>query len=205
MQSHSPFDWNQSYSGEASDYTEPDPGMLEIIDGLRTGRALDVGCGAGGLIVALAQRGWRVTGIDIAERAIEAAREVVGLHGVDAELFVADATTWRPVGHYDLIASSFALPGSKAERATLFRMIEDALAPGGSVLLKDFDPTMSRLGFFAGFDLVTVEELTAAFEDLDIIRAEIVDTPAHDHGSERHSDERWTAALFQAQRPAAGE
>ena len=201
MQSHSPFDWNQSYSGEASDHADPDSGMLEIIDGLRPGRALDIGCGAGGLIVALAQRGWRVTGIDIAERAIEAARKIVQLQGTDAELIVADATKWKPAGRYDLITSSFALPGSKAERASLFRMIKDALAPGGSVLLKDFDSSMNRIEFFAGFDLVTAEELTAAFYGFNIIRAEIVDTPVHDHGSGRQPEEHWTAALLQARSP----
>ena len=113
MQDHDQFDWNQSYSGDVTDYAEPDPDMLEIIDGLRPGRALDIGCGAGGLVVALAQRGWRVAGVDIAAKAIEAARKVLQAKGIDAELEVADATTWDPVGHYDLITSSFALPGKQ--------------------------------------------------------------------------------------------
>ena len=113
MQDHDRFDWNQSYSGSATDYAEPDSAMVDIIDGLTLGRALDIGCGAGGLVVALAQRGWQVTGIDIATKAIEAAREVIQTERVDAELFVADATTWKANGTFDLITSSFALPGSK--------------------------------------------------------------------------------------------
>ena len=36
---------------------------------LEPGSALDIGCGAGGHIVALAQLGWKVTGINIAEKA----------------------------------------------------------------------------------------------------------------------------------------
>ena len=202
MQSHDPFDWNQSYSGDATDYAEPDPLLLEIIDGLRPGRALDIGCGAGGLIVALAQRGWRVTGVDIAAKAIKAAREIVQMQGIDAELHVADATTWSPEGRFDLITNSFALPGSKTGRASLFRMVRNGLAPGGTVLVKDFDSTMNRLEFFSGFDLVTVEELTAAFDRLDIIRAEIVDTPVHHHSSGGgQPDEHWTAALLHARSP----
>ena len=113
MQDHDPFDWNQSYSGDVTDYAEPDSEMLDIIDGLRPGRALDIGCGAGGLVVALSQRGWRVTGIDIAAKAIEAARKIVQAQGIDADLHVSDATTWKPAGHYDLITNSFALPGNK--------------------------------------------------------------------------------------------
>ncbi len=202
MQDHDHFDWNQSYSGGATDYAEPDSAMVGIIDGLTPGRALDIGCGAGGLVVALAQRGWQVTGIDIAAKAIEAARKITQTHGVDAQLFVADATTWKPNGAFDLISSSFALPGSKSGRASVFESMRESLAPGGTVLLKDFDSAMNRTGFFSGFDLVTVEELTAAFDGLDIIRAEIVDTPKHDHGSKgRQPHERWTAALLQARSP----
>ena len=199
MQDHDPFDWNQSYSGDVTDYAEPDSEMLDIIDGLRPGRALDIGCGAGGLVVALSQRGWRVTGIDIAAKAIEAARKIVQAQGIDAALHVSDATTWKPAGHYDLITNSFALPGSKTERASVYRMIRSALTPGGTVLLKDFDSTMSRLKFFAQYDLVTIGELTAAFNDLNIIRAEIVETPVHDHNSSgRQPDGHWTAAILHA-------
>ena len=201
-QSHPPFDWNQSYSGDASDYAEPDPAMLDIIDTLEPGKALDIGCGAGGLVVALSQRGWQVTGIDIAEKAIEAAREIIHLRGVDADLRLADATTWKPTSLYDLITSSFALPGSEADRASVYHWIRHALAPGGTVLLKDFDSTMTRLEFLADEDLVTVDEFTEAFSGLHIIRAEVVETPLHDHAdASQHGEGPWTAALLQARRP----
>ena len=161
MQDHDTFDWNQSYSGDVTDYAEPDSEMLDIIDGLGPGRALDIGCGV--------------------------------------DLHVSDATTWKPASHYDLITNSFALPGSKTGRASVYRMIRSALASGGTVLLKDFDSTMSRLKYFAQYDLVTVGELTAAFNDLNIIRAEIVETPVHDHNSSgRQPDGHWTAALLHA-------
>ena len=196
------FDWNQSYTGEVTDFAEADPELLKIIDGLPPGRALDVGCGAGGLVVALARRGWTVTGIDLAEKAVEAARKVVQMQGVAAELQVADATAWTPAGPYDLITSSFALPRTRTGRAALFSMIRGALAPGGTVLLKDFDPSMSRIEFFSGFDLVTLEELTGAFSGFDIIRAEVVETPVHHHGTGGgEEEERWTAALLQARSP----
>ena len=191
--------WDDSYSGEISDYSDPDPDLLQIVDSLPPGRALDLGCGAGGLVVALAQRGWQVTGIDIAKKAIAAARKAVEKHRVQAELLVADATTWKPAGEYDLITGSFALP-DKAERASIYEMVRDTLPPGGVVLLKDFDPSMHEIG---GNDLPTVEELIAAFEGFEIIRAEIVDTPVHDHAGESHSGEHWTAALFHARKPTS--
>ncbi len=199
LQHKEDFDWNQSYSGDASDYTEPDADLLEAIAALEPGEALDVGCGAGGLVVALAQRGWRVTGIDLAEKAVEAARSVAQERGVTAELHVADATSWRPSSQYQLVTNSFALPVDRSDRSSVYRMIRNALAPGGVVLIKDFDSTMNRVEFFADMDLVTVEELTDAFHGYNVIRAEVVPTPAHDHGTESH-DHHWTAVLFHAQR-----
>ena len=166
--SNDPFYWNEAYSGDATDYADPDPGLVKIIDGLRPGRALDLDCGAGGLSIALAERKWQVTGIDIAAKAVEAARKVVQERGVNSELHLADATRWKPNRRYDLIVSSFAHPDSKAGRALAYRMIRDAIAPSGTVLLKDFDATVKRVKFFAAFDLVTVEELTAGFDSLNI-------------------------------------
>ncbi len=196
-----PLNWNEIYSGRSSDYEAPDADLLAIAEELQPGRALDLGCGAGGLVLALAERGWQVTGVDIAERAIAAARQVLRDHGGEAELVVADAAHWQPPGCYDLITSSFAMPEG-AERAATLRMIRDALAPGGVVAIKEFDATMTRHGHFAGFDLVTVEELLDAFAGLEIERAEIVPTPVHEHAGDGFADD-WTAALFRARLPTA--
>ena len=142
-----------------------------------------------------------MTGIDVAETAIASARAVAQQRGITAKLFVANATTWRPEGQYDLIASSFSLPETSEGRASVYRMVRDALAPGGTVLIKDFDSTMNRVRFFVGMELVTIEELVDAFAAYNVVREEIVDTPVHHHGSgDAHQEERWTAALFQARR-----
>jgi hypothetical protein len=91
-------------------------------------------------------------------------------------------------------------------RAAVFRMMSEALAPGGVVALKEFDSTTTRHGFFAEFDLVMLEELRAAFASLEIVRLEVVDTPVHEHaGDVAGSDAVWMAALLHARRrsPAA--
>ncbi len=50
-----------------------DAGDLSVIDRVR-GPALDVGCGPGRLVVALAERGVRAMGIDVTPRALDHAR-----------------------------------------------------------------------------------------------------------------------------------
>ncbi|GAB4526852.1 MAG: hypothetical protein Tsb0020_44500 [Haliangiales bacterium] len=201
--SHGSFDWNHMYSGEASDCEPADTLMVQTIDGLPPGRALDIGCGAGGMLLALAERGWTVAGIDLASKGIAAARKALASRGLAATLEVADATTWRPTQAFDLITSSFALPGTPAERARVFAMAKQALAPGGIVLLKDFDSTMTKPAQFAHYQLMTTDELTSAFVGFEILRAEVVPTPPHDHdGSGRYAGEHWTAALLYARKPA---
>ena len=191
------FDWNDIYQGTAADYQPPDAHLLDIVGKLRPGRVLDVGCGAGGLAVALAERGWDVLGIDLAPKAIAAARAVAAERGVSAQFETADASTWTPRGTYDLIVSGFALPDNRALRAPAFAAIRQAVVPGGAVLIKDFDDTMARFPHFDGFELVTLEELTAAFEGFEVQRSEIVETPAH---SSDPGGDPWTAALFLATR-----
>ncbi len=56
------------------------------------GRALDLGCGTGFWSVRLAQRGWKVTGVDIVPKAVRTARERARRAGVEA-LFVEGSIT----------------------------------------------------------------------------------------------------------------
>tara|TARA_R110002073_G_scaffold334897_1_gene525473 strand:+ start:17012 stop:17629 length:618 start_codon:yes stop_codon:yes gene_type:complete len=197
------FEWNDIYTGQASDLLEPDAEILAIVDSLRPGRALDVGCGAGGLVLALLERGWEVTGVDIAENAIAAARNVLAARDRKADLHVADASSFRPSGRYDLVTCSFALPDTSAGQAKVFSMIRDVLVPGGAVVIKDFDAAMREHAEFSRFDCPSIGELQEAFEGFAVVRAEVVETPAHGHGGEEPAlAGAWTAALLHASKPS---
>jgi 2-polyprenyl-3-methyl-5-hydroxy-6-metoxy-1,4-benzoquinol methylase len=206
MHEHLPddFDWNDIYSGEESDFMPPDPLVLELASELGPGDVLDVGCGAGGLLAALAARGWGLHGVDVAPKAIEAAKKVLGSRGVRAELVVGNAATWTPSRTHDLVTNCFALPLTRAEQIEVYRMIREAVAPGGTVILKDFDSGMAGIGAFGGVDLVEVEHLLDAFDGFEVLRAEVVPTPVHDHGAGTYGEMTWTAALLVARRPLAG-
>src|SRR5215471_9280995 len=59
------------------------------------GPALDLGTGSGIWGIELAKRGWQVTGIDIAERALARARDRVKTAGVQMRLVHGDVTALR--------------------------------------------------------------------------------------------------------------
>src|SRR5215207_8170999 len=62
------------------------------------GRALDLGCGSGIWGVALAQRGWEVTGVDFVPKALRRARERAERAAVEVELPEGDVTKVVEVG-----------------------------------------------------------------------------------------------------------
>lgn len=62
------------------------------------GRALDLGCGRGRWSIELAKRGWQVTGIDVVEKAVQAARQRAQEAGVDAEFVRGDVAALREAG-----------------------------------------------------------------------------------------------------------
>ncbi len=62
------------------------------------GPALDLGCGSGIWSVRLAQRGWKVTGVDIIPKAIHQARARAAAAGVTAQFTEGDVAQLRSAG-----------------------------------------------------------------------------------------------------------
>ena len=65
---------------------------LESVRPLHNARVLEIGSGTGSSVVALAERGARVVGVDIDEGALQVAQKRCALHGIEAELHLANAT-----------------------------------------------------------------------------------------------------------------
>ena len=65
---------------------------LESVRPLQGARVLEIGCGTGSDIVALAERGAVVTAVDVDAGAVQVARKRCALYGVAVELLVANAT-----------------------------------------------------------------------------------------------------------------
>ena len=171
------YDMNQAFWNEAY---EEDPNQVEVADlildeeleGLPVGTALDLGCGAGTNALKLAERGWSVVGVDWAEHAIELARRSAQEKGLDATFYVGDTTTWEPPAKFDLVISTYALPGGEDSQRTLHTAVK-ALAPGGTLLVAEWDKSMSEVWNFAEDELLSPEQIVVLLPGLEIEKAEV--------------------------------
>lgn len=99
-------------------------------------RILDVGCGRGGDLIALAKLGFgRLTGIDHNRRSIASAKRRKGARGIDWRLAPLTALLDEPEASYDVVLSSFLvnnLPDDEVDEhlAWLARLL-----PQGGVLV----------------------------------------------------------------------
>ncbi len=104
-----------------------------IIDALgKTGAAsfLEVGCGAGDLLIALDREGYRGMGIDISADAIEIARG----HNLSPNISVQQVDISDVREHFDAVIASEVLEHWDDDRGFL-RLLVDRVKPGGWLLL----------------------------------------------------------------------
>jgi SAM-dependent methyltransferase len=141
-----PAEWDERYREHPERIWsgEPNGSLTAEISGILPGRALDVGCGEGGDAIWLAAHGWRVTGIDMSQVAIDRAAAAGHEAGVTVEWICGDFVT-QPAGIYDLVTTHYlSLP--KTEKETALAALLGAVAPGGTLLfvaheVSDGDPT----------------------------------------------------------------
>jgi tellurite methyltransferase len=98
------------------------------------GPVLDVACGSGRAAVWLAQRGYRVTGIDHQAEALDLARRLTASVGVGVELVNADLrqpSAW-PAGPWASVVCFRYL------QRDLLRALPERMVPGGVVMVRTF-------------------------------------------------------------------
>ncbi len=101
------------------------------------GRALDLGCGAGGVAVWMAQRGLDVAAVDLFEDAIAMGRARAARAGVAVEWIVGDALGPAPPGPFALVHDRGCLHSLVRGDAARYRArLLAALAPGGAFVLE---------------------------------------------------------------------
>ncbi len=103
----------------------------------RRPRVLDVGCAYGGPLVAFAEHGARVTGIDVNERLLALAQVNLRERGLDAHLVRGDATATHPSfrGVFDVVVANDVVE-HVPRLETFLRNLASWLTPRGAVYLE---------------------------------------------------------------------
>lgn len=168
--------WNNIWSTMADTFADYDDLLAVHTEGLKPGRALELGCGSGGNAVWLAERGWRVTAVDFSEAAIRKAGERARERKVDVEFLVSDVTRYRPEGLYQLI-TSFYIQLWPDQRAEMLSRAAKALAPGGRLLFVSHDRSSPPSGWSREdlLSLTTPTQVAAELRGLRIELAEVVE------------------------------
>ncbi len=156
-----------SHNSEPDEQFQPADFLVENVDLLPRGRALDIAMGSGRNAVYLARMGWDVEGVDISEPAVKNSLALAQQHQVAIQAQVADLEKdyHLPPGAYNVIICFNYLQRS------LFPQIKAGLKKGGMVVYETFIIDQVKFGKPHNPDfLLRYNELLEAFRDLRCLR-----------------------------------
>jgi SAM-dependent methyltransferase len=160
--------------------------LVEVAESLPPGRALDLGCGEGGDAMWLAERGWRVTAVDISATALDrAAADARARNVADRIDFQRhDLPDTFPVGVFDLVSAQYLHSMVELDRPRLLRLGAGAVNVGGILLIVDHGgppPWASKLDHHHEFPSAdeVVDSLNLDAGAWERIRIEVVEREAN--------------------------
>ena len=110
--------------------------VLEAMESLSPGKALDLGCGQGRNALFLAQHGFEVTAVDQNELALEILQSIVEQEDLEMTVGLYDINSANLKQSYDLIVSTVVLMFLQADRIpAIIRNMQDQTNPGGYNLI----------------------------------------------------------------------
>ena len=130
--------WEQFYGDRPQVWSgRPNAVLVEELEGLTPGTALDLGCGEGADAIWMAEHGWLVTAADISQAALDRGADHAAAAGV------ADRITWArhdfsqsiPAGPFDLVSAHFLHSPVDDPRESALRAAAAAVGPGGTLLV----------------------------------------------------------------------
>ena len=130
--------WEQHYGAAERVWSgRANATLVDVVQDLPPGTALDLGCGEGGDAVWLALRGWRVTAVDVSPTALRRAVEHAQQAGVADRVTTERHELGRsfPGGTYDLVSAAFLHSPVELPREDVVRQAAAAVAPGGRLVV----------------------------------------------------------------------
>jgi len=149
---------------------QPNRFLMDSIAGRKPGLALDVGMGNGRNSIALAQKGWQVTGFDIAAAGVRQANEKATRLGLKLTTFVQSDTQFDfGANRWDLIVLTYQ------PFREILRRVKASLKDGGLVVIEDFQRDTRRYRLIGAGGFLGNNEALQLFSDFRILRYEDVD------------------------------
>lgn len=139
--------WDERYaSSTLSEAQPPVEFLVDNIDLLPKGKALDIAMGRGRNALFLAERGFEVTGIDSSQVAIDQCQRLASDRGLALTTVLADLTDYAlPKGEFDVVINCYYL------QRDLIGEIKQALRVGGVIVFETvntgharFNPDMNQ-------------------------------------------------------------
>ena len=130
--------WEQHYGAAERVWSgRANATLVDVVQDLPPGSALDLGCGEGGDAVWLALRGWQVTAVDVSRTALQRADEHAEQAGVAERVRTERHELGRsfPAGAYDLVSACFLHSPVELPREDVIRSAAAAVAPGGLLVV----------------------------------------------------------------------
>lgn len=172
-------DWEELYRGQGVEtmawyYPVLDPDLDSALERYRlsSGSAIDIGTGPGTQAIALAERGFRVTGTDLSQAAVDKATEKARAKGLTIDFRKDDILASQVTGAFDFAFDRgcfHVLPSER--RADYARTVASVLKRGGFLFLKCFShlepgetgphrlsPGQVREAFEGHFDIHSIEQ-----------------------------------------------
>lgn len=170
--------WDARYAAAQVWNLEPNQFVVEALDALPPGRALDVAAGEGRHALWLASKGWLVTAIDFSTVAIGKIQARAALLGLEMDAQVADVTRFHPRQQVDLVLFSYLqllLPSLKRALRTAVSTLVD----GGEFFLIAHDASNLENGYGGppDPDVLATPDVVAGIlttAGLEVTRAEVV-------------------------------
>lgn len=161
------FNWVYT---KGTDLFSPEPStfLLDCVEGFPAGEALDVAMGEGRNAIALAERGWKVTGFDVSDKGLEIARSRAVQNGLE---ILAVQTTCDSFDYgrnrWDLVALIYT--PMAFHDPELMKRLKESLKPGGLVVIETFLEWSPDSGAPRVDGLTGPGELRTIFSDFDIL------------------------------------
>jgi SAM-dependent methyltransferase len=175
--------WDERYADRELVWSATPNRTVEAqVEGLPSGRALDLAAGEGRNAIWLAEQGWQVTALDFSPVGADKGRQLAAARGLDVDWVVADATTWDPPeAGFDLVVVAY-LQLPEAERRAAHERAARAVAPGGRFLLVAHDRDNLAHGYGGPPDdrvLMTAADVVDDLRGsgLEVITAERIERP----------------------------